>query len=137
MMPSVTGTLEAAVEIFYYSYYYTDFLAPSDIVDGVCANQEGELCHTVNCWDYDLADRRCRSLMASRLDWHDYVGKAVARGFEYLLGTVFCVLEPQNLAGKYLCLDRCPACTGKKQLNFLSLTHKLPWNQELSVLVSS
>jgi hypothetical protein len=68
--------------------------------------------------------------MASGLDWHDYVGKVVACGFEYPLGTIFHMLEPKKLAGRYTCLDRCPACTGKKQLDFLSITQQLPWNQE-------
>jgi len=79
---------------------------------------------------------KCESKMASGLDWHDYLGKVVACGFEFPLGTVFYVLEPERIAGKYSCLDRCPACTDNKQLDFLGLTQKLPWNQELSVMVS-
>jgi hypothetical protein len=133
---ATTSTPSFAVQVFYYSYYNPDLLAPSDIVNGMCANQENGVCHTVNCWDYDLVEGRCKSLMASGLDWHEYVGEALACGFEYPLGTVFYVLEPERITGKYTCLDRCPACTDKKQLDFLSLTQKLPWNQELSVQVS-
>ena len=132
---AATSTPSIAVQIFYYSYYNPDLLAPSDIVNGVCANQENGVCHTVNCWEYNFMEGRCKSNMATGLDWHDYVGKAVACGFEYPLGTVFRVLEPKKLAGKYPCLDRCPACTGKNQLDFLSLTQQLPWNQELLVQI--
>ena len=75
-------------------------------------------------------------MMASGLDWHDYVGRALACGFEYPMETVFRVFEPEKLAGKYPCLDRCPACTGKKQLDFLNLTQQLPWNEKLVVQVN-
>ena len=135
-VPNGTETPNYVVEIFYYSYYYPDLLAPFDIVDGVCVNQEGGKCHTVNCWDYNISTERCESTMASGLDWHDYLGQTVACGFEYPLGTVFRVLEPEKLAGEYICLDRCPACTGTRQLDFLSPIQQLPWNQELLVQVT-
>ena len=129
-------TLNAApTEIFFYSYYNPDLLAPGDIVDGMCAQQEGKLCHTVNCWDFDLLAGRCRSPMASGLDWREYTGKALACGYGYPLGTVFRVLEPAGLAGDYPCLDRCPDCTGKRLLDFVSLYQALPWQTELLVQV--
>jgi hypothetical protein len=106
------------------------------MVNGVCANQENGVCHTVNCWEYNVFEGKCESKMASGLDWHGYVGKAVACGFEYPLGTVFRVLEPESMAGTYPCLDRCPACTGKNLLDFLSPTQELPWNQELLVQIT-
>ena len=134
-VPTETSTPTYVVEIFYYSYNYPDLLAPFDVVDGVCANQERGICHTVNCWEYNVSEGRCESTMASGLDWHEYVDRIVACGFEYPLGTVFHVLAPGKLAGTYTCLDRCPACTGKKQLDFLSLFQQLPWNEELMVQV--
>lgn len=129
--PTSTPTVET--QIFYYSYYNPDLLAPGDIVNGLCANQENGLCHTVNCWDYDVMEGRCRSTMASGLDWHAYVGKTVACGFEYPLGTVFRVLEPEKIAGDYPCLDRCPACTNIRKLDFLSRQQELPWNEKLVI----
>jgi len=128
-----TSTPTIAVQIFYYSYYNPDLLAASDIVNGVCANQENGVCHTVNCWEYDVMEGNCKSKMATGLDWHDYIGQAVACGFEYPMGTKFQVLEPEKLSGIFVCLDRCPACTGKRQLDFLSLIQELPWNQKLLV----
>jgi hypothetical protein len=101
----------------------------------MCAQQEGKLCHTVNCWDFDLLAGRCRSPMASGLDWREYTGKALACGYGYPLGTVFRVLEPAGLAGDYPCLDRCPDCTGKRLLDFVSLYQALPWQTELLVQV--
>ena len=133
---AATSTRSVAVQVFYYSYYNPDLLAPSDIVNGVCVNQVNGVCHTVNCWEYNVFDGRCKSAMATGLDWHNFIGRAVACGFEYPLGTIFRVLEPEKLAGKYTCLDRCPACTGKRQLDFLSLKQELPWNQELSVQIT-
>jgi hypothetical protein len=132
---AATSTPTIALQIFYYSYYYPDLLAPSDIVNGVCANQENGVCHTVNCWDYDVMEGKCKSKMASGLDWHAYVSKAVAYGFEYPLGTVFRVRKPAKIAGDYPCLDRCPACTNKRQLNFLNVIQQLPWNLQLVVIV--
>lgn len=132
---AATSTPSIELQVFYYSYYNPDLLAPSDIVNGVCMNQENGVCHTVNCWDYLVMEGKCKSKMASGLDWHAYVGKAVACGFEYPLGTVFHVLEPEAVRGTYPCLDRCPACTEKKVLDFLSGEKRLPWNEELRVQV--
>ena len=133
--PAPPVTAPATDEIFFYSYYYPDLLAPEDVVDGICANQDGALCHTVNCWDFDLLTGRCRSAMASGLDWREYIGKALACGYEYSLGTVFRVLEPASLAGDYPCLDRCPDCTSKRLLDFISAYQALPWQTELLVQV--
>jgi len=139
-LPTPTGVVAtitpSSIQVFYYSYYNPDLLAPSDILNGVCANMERGICHTMNCWEYDVMEGKCKSRMSSGLDWHGYVGKVVACGFEYPLGTVFQVLEPEKVAGAYACLDRCPACTGKNQLDFLSLNQILPWNQELLVQVA-
>lgn len=134
--PIRNSTPEGALQILYYSYYNPDLLAPVDFVDGICANQEKGMCHTINCWEFNVFEGKCESAMATGLDWHDYVGKAVACGFEYPLGTIFHVLEPEKLAGMYTCLDRCPACTSNNQLDFLSLTQELPWNQKLIVKVT-
>lgn len=96
----------------------------------ICQLVTKKYCHGINSWDYDVSNGRCVAMMASGHDWNDYLGKAVACGFEYLLGTVFRVLEPKSIARTYTCLDCCPACTGKRQLDFLSLSQKLPWNRE-------
>ncbi|MGB8212002.1 MAG: hypothetical protein WCE68_00455 [Anaerolineales bacterium] len=120
---------------FYYSFYYPDLLANGEIVNGKCADQENGICHTTNCFDYDVEAGRCRSPMASGLDWHGFIGKVVACGFEFPLGTVFRVLTPAKLAGEYICLDRCPACTGKHLLDFLSASQQLPWWTPLQVQV--
>jgi len=126
---------QETTETFYYSYYYPDLLAPGEIENGVCANQEGGICHTVNCFDYDLLAGRCRSPMATGLDWHQFLGRSVACGYEYPIGTVFHVITPAKLAGDHPCLDRCPACTGKKLLDFLSPFQQLPWQTPLRVEV--
>lgn len=137
-----TYTLQATYtpvlgEPFYYSRYDPALVdVEVDLnVDGSCKNIENGVCHTTNCWDYDLVKGECRSMMTSGLDWRNYFGKALACGSEYPLYTIFRVLTPTQLAGDYECLDRCPACTGKKILDFLSTEWTLNWMYPISVQV--
>jgi hypothetical protein len=103
-------------EVFYYSYYDPGLGPP-------------------NCWDWDAVEGVCRSLMSSGLDWRNYFGKSLACGEEYPLYTVFRVIHPVELAGDYPCLDRCPACSGLRVLDFLDTKQRLPWQYQLLVQV--
>jgi hypothetical protein len=133
-VPSYTPVLG---EPFYYSRYDPSLLDRSVDLneDGSCKNVEDGICHTMNCFDYDLDAGECVSMMTTGLDWKDYFGKSVACGAEYPLYTIFRVITPMQIAGDYECLDRCPACTGKKILDFLSTVWTLNWNYTLSVQV--
>lgn len=123
-------------EVFYYSIYDPMVLWEGDFNDdGTCANVTDGVCHTMNCWDWDIEAGICRSPMASGLPFESYYGKAVACGYEYPLYTVFEVTYPLEIAGSYTCLDRCPACTGKRQLDFLSHDWVLPAQWEVHATV--
>jgi hypothetical protein len=58
---------------------------------------------TINCWQYDLANRSCVSDMASGLPWKAFMGIAVACPLDFPLGTK--VIIP-SLGREYICLDR-------------------------------
>jgi hypothetical protein len=103
-------------EVFYYSYY--------DPALG-----------SLNCWDWDEELKECHSMMATGLDWRNYFGKSLACGAEFPLYTVFRVIHPLEIAGDYPCLDRCPACTGMRLLDFLDTGQRLPWGYDLLVQV--
>ncbi len=132
--PTVTSIFG---EPFYYSSYDPAIVVVGTDVreDGSCINVENGICHTINCWSWDVVEGECISKMTSGLDWRDYYGKSVACGDEYPLYTIFRVIEPMVIAGDYECLDRCPYCTGKKVLDFLSNHWDLQWLYPLNVQV--
>jgi hypothetical protein len=121
--------------VFYYTYYNPDVLVDADVTKkGKCANQEGNWCHTVNCWDYDLAAGECKSATASGQDFRDWWGKGLACASEFPLWTVFVVIEPPELAGRWTCIDRGPAVEGSR-LDFLMPGQVIEWGHELKAVV--
>ena len=131
---TVTPTADTG-QVFYYSFYNPDMLAPGDLLpDGTCKDVEKTWCHTTNCWDYDVAAGNCRSATASGQKFRDWWNKGLACGGKYPLWTVFIVLEPSILAGRWTCIDRGGIVDGSR-LDFLQINQVIAWGAEVHALV--
>jgi hypothetical protein len=135
VMPTVEATATQEGDIFYYTFYNPNVLVPQDLnADGTCANTDGVLCHTVNCWSFDLAKGECVSPMNSGQAFRDWWGKALACDPKYPLWTVFVVTAPPALVGRWTCLDRGQAVTGSR-LDFLMNSQVVTWGSALLATV--
>lgn len=113
---TMTPTVTEVPLVFLYSYYDPDLGG-------------------VNCltWDEVLG---CVSTLASGDDYRLWWDRAVACPVKYDLGTIFKVVNPQVLRGRYVCLDRYDEALYTSQyLDFLSKRQLLPWNEEITVEV--
>lgn len=123
------------VEVFYYSYYNPNILAPGDLLpDGKCAHQEGSWCHTTNCWDYNIGKAVCQSPTASGQLFRDWWNKGVACAQKYPIWTVFVVVSPPSLAGRWTCIDRGGSVDGSR-LDFLQPAQSVNWGSEVDAIV--
>lgn len=122
-------------QVFYYSYYNPDILAPGDLLpNGDCANPEKDWCHTTNCWDYSVQNGKCVSLTASGQAFRDWWNKGVACSNKYPLWTVFVVVDPPSLAGRWTCIDRGGSVVGSR-LDFLQPNQAVNWGSEVHAIV--
>lgn len=88
-----------------FTYYYPD-LYPGEFKK----IQGSNYVRTINCWQFDLVNRKCVSKMASGMPWEAFIDIAVACPKEYPFGTR--VIIPA-LGREYICLDRgSMVCTG-------------------------
>lgn len=121
--PTLTPLPTIALEDFYYSSYYPDNVTDEEKVlidEGTCPNSHDGVCSTVNCWDYSVADKTCKSKMTSGEPWQAWVDRAVACSYDFPLGTKFRVVDPPSLAGEWICMDRGGDIQGSR-LDFLQV----------------
>jgi hypothetical protein len=133
-MPTPSATADLA-QVFYYSYYNPDVIAPGDLLpNGDCATPEKNWCHTTNCWDYDVKAGKCVSPTASGQAFRDWWNKGVACGQKYPLWTVFVVVDPPALAGRWTCIDR-GGTIDQSRLDFLQPAQSVNWGSEVRAIV--
>ena len=99
-------------------------------------------CHSAN-WDGSA----CRDTTASGIKWSEYMYHAVAIPPEWLstiwYGSTITVISPEILAGRYVVIDICQACSsniwpdGMSRLDFLDDTQRLPWAYPVEFYLSS
>lgn len=127
MFPTVQPSAVVELQRFTYSYYYPNALAEGEVVNGVCKvlSPDGG-CLTVNCWSYDPVQQTCVSQTASGEDWFPWLERGVACPPEYPFFTRFQVVDPAELRGTWVCVDRGPAIQSAR-LDFLQRIPSAKW----------